>query len=285
MLAEAPRPFFCQDTGIPSGVPSIQDQAALSVGGERSENQQEQQTNPSAVSEIPPCFELIRQFISQIARMQDDIEIHEQKMPVVKDEPFALRLIETKEGYAVDSTLSEEHYLVVGTSKNTMWPGRDYSLRFTRRDEERVDDEQVIKDIGFIDPYNNRRMSELEITLADTPEKEYRYQLSILARYDDDDNYERSLIARYDDKTPLKEGQCQRVTFYVPNSDESTTLLPEEIKIGIDTGIYYWDFDARDAILLSGDVDAHTKALVDFADSIIPQVNPQLPEPTVEGEK
>ena len=268
MQAEAPRPYFSQDTGIPSGMSGIQDQALPSVGGERSDNHQEQG--------IPPRPELVQQFIQQIGRWSEALE----------GEDYSLHVYPTEAGYAVEqeNQILDEgvgHIWVSGGRVRLLFD-KPYKANILTRNrgldpiyiERGFDPGNYVERhlgvgfhtgkrgaAGFIDPYNNRPITDLEIGVKETPYDFNRYQLYVGVEYAD-----------------KKEGEhSEAVTYYEPNAKERDVIVPSEIQITHQ----YRGYNIGDAypVLLSGDVDAHAKALVDLADSIVPQVNQELPEP------
>src|SRR5690348_14535002 len=74
MWAETPRIYANPDSGIPSGMPDIQEGTLLSAGGERCDNQCEQQSHLLEAHNFLKRSDLMKQFLSKIARWRSVVE-------------------------------------------------------------------------------------------------------------------------------------------------------------------------------------------------------------------
>ncbi len=265
MRADTPLPYFNQDTGRQSGKPGIQAQTALSVGGERSEYQQEQQSFLQAASEIPPRPELVRQFIQQLGRWYDALS---ESSGGLSGGSFMLYPHEG--GYAVQQRdqildINTPTIWIVGGLGIKDFDGNGESPDWPSIDRRKIEQRELGVDFycykleaGFVDPFNNRPMTYLKIGMLDTPYDSYRrYQLYIGVSYAD-----------------VAEKTSEAVTYFEPKQIKKDTSEPERIQV---THHYRGSRLYDKPILLSGDVDAHAKELMDYADSLIQGSTPSTP--------
>ncbi len=270
MWAEAPRPYSNQDNGIPSGVPRIQDQTAQSIGGEESENQQqktEQNTFALALPENDPRTELLRGFIQQFNRWASVFSSPEyyqgQSGDIRYKDSYSgeFTLVLTDEGYEINPEvdyLGIPYIYVTGGLHGDVYSNIPTDARTS--DAWRRDFHVGIYNLGegfagLIDPYTQRTISSLDLSMEeyDVGSTSNLYSLLIDIWYGGD------------------EGQA--ATFDLEK--QGIVVNPRSARSAID----------HKPEMLSGDVDAHAKALFDLVDSLIPQAQPQLPEPPTAGEQ
>lgn len=314
MLEGAPRPYFSQDTGIP-GMAGIPDQTAQSVGGERS-REAEHQAFHLPIPENDPRTELLQDFQAKLNRWFDvfnptllsvDSVTEETEIRTHAYSGFGINLELTQRGYKIQEgeegkiiRSQEYHIPFAARSGNTEYPGIPriwveaatvYSKTRPVTVRERgfyiqiyTPEDNVVQ---FHDPYNNRPFYGLRAGIREKPQSDIRYHIPyeffVDVCYTDD-----IVNPEFDTRRGIVIDRAAFFEAEVPMPGMNPPAVRREIHVdrGEDKdSLLLRGSDDEYFTLLPGDIDVHAKALIDFADSLIPHITPQLPEPPTAGEQ